>query len=86
VTVHKAPPQPVLKTSLKSQLHMPQKHKAEEDANHHPTITDSRCHDSSFSQCLFNNFSRHRWERQRIFELVEKLEQLNPERSSIAML
>ncbi len=40
----------------------------------------------SFSQCLFNNFSLHRWERQRIIELVEKLEQLNPERSSIAML
>jgi len=46
-----------------------------------------RCHDSSsFSQCLFNYFSRHRGERQRIIELVEKLEQLNPERSSIAML
>jgi hypothetical protein len=38
------------------------------------------------SQCLFNNFSQHRSERQRIIELVEKLEQLNPERSSIAML
>ena len=62
----------VLKTSLKSYIC--------------PTITNSRCHDSSFSQYLFNNFSRHRWEPQRIIELVEKLEQLNPERSSIAML